>query len=130
MALIDLMKLSQALLVPCKMLERNIAAFTIRKHGNEQTQLFIVPPYTFVPDHTHPNVNVRIKVLSGKTELRKAGRKLMDYGVESDRIYNIEAGEPHGFSTFDQPVVFVAMETWLNGVSPDSVEKDWVGEPL
>jgi hypothetical protein len=123
------MNLSQVLSVPCKILERGIVGLLLSRKDYEQTQLFIVPPYTFVPDHIHPNVHVEVRLLAGKTELRKAGKRIVDLGG-SDRVYNIEAGEPHGFSTFNEPVAFLAKETWLNGVQPTSVEEDWVGDKL
>jgi hypothetical protein len=103
----------------------------ISKRDQEQTQLFIVPPMTYVPDHIHPNVDVYVKLLSGKVELRKGDKRILDYnGSGIMREYEILAGESHGFSTFNQPVAFLAREIWKNGVNPTSVEQDWVGDPL
>lgn len=71
-----------------------------------------------------------VKLLAGKTELRKGKKRIITHGEKDGKAYFIDAGEVHGFSTFDQPVSFLVRETWLDGVVPDSIENNWVGEPL
>lgn len=126
--MIDLTKLSQALSVPCKLLPRNILAFTLWTQGDTQLQLFIVPPYTFVPDHVHPSVEIEVTPLSGKVEARRSGRKVVLQGCGYNKSHFVKAGESHGFSTFNEPFVFLTKQWWINGVKPKSLEEEWAGD--
>lgn len=126
----DLTNLSHLLSVPCNVIEKNILAITLNASEDEQTQLFVVPPYTFIPDHCHPNVEVEVFPLSGKVEARRSGKKATIQGRGYKKSHIVKAGETHGFFVFDEPFVFISKQKWLHGQKPVSLEKDWSGTPL
>lgn len=90
----------------------------------------MVPPYTFIPDHTHPDVVLVVTPLAGKMEARRNGQSKIIQGKGYTKSHRVEPGDSHGFSTFNEPVIYLARQTWLNNIKPQSLERNWSGAEL
>lgn len=104
-----------------------------------QTQLWICDPNSEIPDHSHPNVDSIQVYISGEVFLRLNGRKIIPEGsVETmpDGLSNgygttlrVRPNDTHGATIGPMGGSFLTFQHWLNG-KPESVENDWIGNPL
>lgn len=116
------------LLAHCKIIDKGILLITLKTVGHKQMQLVIIPPNTYVPDHTHPDVANDIQPLFGWAEIRKGDKVLKIDGYQHPRSYYIDKNELHGITTFQTPFVYLSTQYWQ--VEPTSIEANWRGEPL
>ncbi len=123
MDLTALMKLGQVLSVPCKIIKlgregnvKHIIEFTLQRNDNVQYQLFFVPPYTYVPDHTHPDVTTLVTPISGLVKARRGLDYIKIQGRGYGKTHVVKRGEVHGFETFDEPFIFMAQQIWRVGM--------------
>src|SRR4051812_25343557 len=102
----DLIKVSQALSVPCKVVGKGIIVITLSKIGSSLNQLIIVPKNTIIPKHAHPNVfGVVHPVYGFATGFKNDNTGLLD--ADDSRSYTIEEGEVHGLETHENPFVYL-----------------------
>lgn len=126
---IDLMNLSQALSVPCKIIDKGILLVTLASYQNCVVQLIVIPSNTVVNKHSHPDVFKTVQPIFGcATCFRDGQEKLIS--SELGKVYEIQAGEVHGVKTHGSAFAYISKQLWLNGVIPTSIELNWEGEKL
>jgi len=106
-----------------------------------QVQMFVIPDFYVIPEHTHPNVDSIEMSLGGKflpsvggrwvhspelTAIAEAGEINPYQGqvawVPSDMIHGAVIGEGGG--------AFMSIQHWKNGVVPHCVSRDYDGKAL
>jgi hypothetical protein len=105
-----------------------------------QIQMFIVPAYYVIPEHTHPNVDSYEVYLGGQIRFSHSGRFLYppehvtadDQGLASLRgkIIRVKPGDKHGGTFGAEGGVFMSVQHWLNGVEPHCVASDYSGPTM
>lgn len=124
--MIDLTKLSRLLSVPCKIIEPwKILCFTLHTSGISQTQLFIVPPYTYVPDHNHPDVTIIVTPLSGCARIRRGADIKLIEGRGYGKSHTVKKGVSHGFEVGNEPFIYLSQQIWRAGMEVGSLETNW-----
>lgn len=120
-------------------LDLGITGFTFFRDGDLQAQIFIVPPNTVLPEHTHPNVEVALVYVTGQFFACKDGipvvtaeQMIHDSSGNCPLAWkrvDLEPGGRHSATVGPQGCVFMSFQRWVDG-NPNSIHSDWVGQPL
>lgn len=112
---------------------------TLYRQGQFQVQMWLCPPESVIPDHSHPNVDSIQVFLCGDICFRKNGEltinqeklDVQEDGVQALNTFStrILPTDTHGASIGKRGGAFLTFQHWLKG-EPQSVELDWEGEPL
>lgn len=104
--------------------------YTVHRHEQFQTQLFIGQPNAVVPDHIHPNIDSFEVYISGMT-FRHSGETVAtpETTVPGKAIY-VAHNDWHGGVAGPNGGCFLSVQKWLNNTKPTSVERDWDGETM
>ena len=114
------------------------AGLTLYRGGPFQVQLWLCPPLSEIPDHSHPDVDSIQLYLSGQVYLRLNGEQIIKpedvfetEGRCSKHGYAIRVRphDTHGASIGANGGAFMTFQHWLKG-EPQSVELNWRGEPI
>ena len=91
-----------------------------------QVQLFIMPPYSSIEDHVHPNVDSYEVYLGGDINFRidKEMYEPQDLGAH----VRVRPDCWHGGLFGSNGGSFLSVQKWLNGKAPTSVGDDWHDE--
>ena len=104
--------------------------YTIDRHNQFQTQLFIGQPNAPVPDHIHPNVNSFEVAIYGMT-FRHSGKIIgTPETMQPGSAIYVAHNDWHGGVASPNGGCFLSVQEWLNDVTPTSVERDWDGETM
>lgn len=108
---------------------------------NFQVQVFVVPPYKIIPEHTHPNVDSFEVYLGGQILFSHNGK----WATTNDDIkeptkrgtskmrgkyLRVRPNDSHGGCFGPAGGVFMSVQRWLNGTSPSCVSLDYDGIAL
>ena len=116
----------------------NLTSTCIYRHEPFQVEFVTVRPDTYIPPHTHPNVDsyeVALRGIEfysdGKTVLPMwfANKKAPDCNL-SIAHYNVVRVLPeseHSAKAGPEGGCFLSVQQWLNGVEPSAVGMDWKG---
>ena len=116
----------------------NLTSTCIYRHEQFQVEFVTVKPDTYIPPHTHPNVDsyeVALRGIEfysdGKTVLPMwfANQKATDCNL-SMAHYNVVRVLPsseHSAKAGPEGGCFLSVQQWLNGVEPSAVGMDWKG---
>ncbi len=112
---------------------------TLFRQDRFQVQMWICPPNSHIPDHSHPGVNNVQVLLSGQVYLRHNGVLVLspeemqtaaNVGARvNGTLVVIMAGETHGAEVGPLGGAFLSIQHWLHE-EPTSVELNWDGPPL
>lgn len=116
---------------------RTVGGFTgitLFRQGKYQVQMWLCPPGSEIPDHSHPGVDIVQVYLSGQVFLRLNGKPIVTPELCATERLNGKAirvrdCDTHGATIGSQGGAFLTIEEWANG-QPESVELAWEGEPL
>ena len=115
-----------------------LTSLCIYRHEPFQVEFVTVKPGTYIPPHTHPNVDsyeVALRGIEfysdGKTVLPMwfANQKAPDCNL-SIAHYNVVRVLPeseHSAKAGREGGCFLSVQQWLNGVEPSAVGMDWKG---
>ena len=108
----------------------------LKRAGNFQVQLFIMPPNYVVPAHVHPNVDSIEVYVDGAMRFSHGGsyvfdtidrQPLDDSGSYKWRMLRVRPEDRHGAVIGPLGARFISIQHWLNGVTPDCVALDYTG---
>lgn len=104
-----------------------------------QVQLWICDPNSFIPEHSHPNVDSIQVYVSGQVYLTKNGKPVIqaedlqinENGLSSQlgAFLRVDANETHGAQIGPMGGAFLTFQHFHVG-EPVSVEQVWEGPPL
>lgn len=99
-----------------------------------QIELFIVPPHTVIPEHTHPNVTSYEMYLGGDIRFSHSGRWVTEdnYIRQHDdtlkgTLIEVKTSDLHGGVFGPSGGVFMSIQKWINDTDPHSVAYDYDG---
>jgi hypothetical protein len=118
-----------------------IYGVTYYRDDEYQVQMFVVPPNSIIPEHTHPNVDSFEVYLGGQIMFSHRGLWTLDKsvmeeadekGLSKNRLSNIRVkpDDLHGGAFGPAGGVFLSVQRWLNGVEPSCVSLDYDGIAL
>jgi len=110
-------------------------------YKNFQVQMFVVPPMTVIPEHTHPNVDSYEVYCGGHIMFSHGGKwvKTNEEVQESDEYdlsilrgkkIRVKPNDLHGGCFGPSGGVFLSIQHWINDVTPSCVSKDYDGIAL
>lgn len=110
----------------------------IYRHGQYQVEFVTVKPDTYIPPHTHPNVDSYEVALKGIEFHSNGGVTLpMWFANQPSPDSNLSAAhylfvrvlpdDEHSAKAGPQGGCFLSVQHWLNGVKPSAVGMDWKG---
>ena len=117
----------------------NLTSTCIYRHEQFQVEFVTVKPNTYIPPHTHPNVDsyeVALRGMEfysdGKTtlpmwfadQLDPVGKSLSSAHHMKVRI---QPSTEHSAKSGPEGGCFLSVQKWLNGVAPSAVGMDWKG---
>ena len=118
-----------------------VSGLTLYRQRDLQVQLFVLPPYSEIPMHTHPNMDSFEVYIGGDVFLfidgEEAGDHLklggFDYLENKEEFYNvlflqpfrIKPESPHGGTIGRKGGAFLSIQHWKNKVEPSSPMDDW-----
>lgn len=121
----------------------NVTSVLMHRQGQFQTQMFIVPPHTIVPEHTHPNVDSYEIYGGGEIRFSHSGKLLsedhecvidpdspMGLAALHRTIVRVKPNDVHGGFTGENGGVFFSVQHWLNNVKPHCVAADYIGKTM
>lgn len=99
-----------------------------------QVELFIVPPHTIIPEHTHPNVASYEMFIGGDIAFSHSGRWVTEdnYIRQHDdtlkgTLIEVKTSDLHGGAFGPSGGVFMSIQKWINDKDPHSVAYDYDG---
>lgn len=106
-----------------------------------QVQVFVVPPYKIIPEHTHPNVDSYEVYLGGQILFSRGGKWITTNedlkkedpegrSIKRGNFLRIKPNDLHGGCFGKSGGVFMSIQKWLNGVQPSCVSFDYDGIAL
>ena len=116
-----------------------LTSLCIYRYEPFQVELVTVKPDTYIPPHTHPNVDsyeVALRGMEfysdGKTTLPMwFADKLDDVGKSLSAAHHmkvrIQPSTEHSAKSGPEGGCFLSVQKWLNGVAPSAVGMDWKG---
>lgn len=110
----------------------------IYRHGQFQVEFVTVKPDTYIPPHSHPNVDSYEVALKGIEFRSNGGTTLpMWYANQKAENSNLSAAhylfvrvppdDEHSAQAGPNGGCFLSVQHWLNGVEPSAVGMDWKG---
>lgn len=88
-----------------------------------QVQLFIMPPYSSIEDHIHPNVDSYEVYLGGDIDFRFDGEIHTPQALGT--YIRVQPNCWHGGLFGPRGGSFLSVQKWLNGKEPTTVGDDW-----
>lgn len=120
----------------------NSHSFVLYREGQYQAELYLVAPNSYVPPHSHPQLENIIIVLGGEMDL-KNGENYYDLTPFFDEpapngtsklfgasTLKMVPGVEHEVNIFGKGAAFISMEKWVDGVKPTSATLEWNGPPV
>ena len=116
----------------------NLTSTCIYRHEPFQVEFVTVKPDTYIPPHTHPNVDSYEVALRG-IEFYSDGKTVLPMWFANQKDQNSNLSIAHynvirvlpesGHSAKAGPEggCFLSVQQWLNGVEPSAVGMDWKG---
>lgn len=117
---------------------------TLYRRGQLQVQIWLCPPGSEIPDHSHPNVD-QIQIYVCGDMLFRINGKITFQSTDGDAsvpvwgspipnahgaMGRVNSTDTHGATIGPAGGSFLNIQLWKNGVEPRSVETDWVGDPV
>lgn len=119
-----------------------VTGLTLYREGCLQVQLFILPPYSKVPMHVHPNMDSYEVYIGGDiffdvdgVDQSKMHDMVRNYDDLEDRksahewlflrSVRITEESPHGGDAGKKGGAFLSVQCWKNNVKPSSPPEDW-----
>ena len=115
-----------------------LVSLCIYRHEPWQVELVTVTPNTYIPPHTHPNVDSYEVALKG-IEFYSEGETVLPMWFANQKDpncnlsiahYNVVRVRPefeHSAKAGTNGGCFLSVQHWLNGVKPTAVGMDWKG---
>tara|TARA_R100001082_G_scaffold74509_1_gene43026 strand:+ start:367 stop:909 length:543 start_codon:yes stop_codon:yes gene_type:complete len=115
-----------------------LTSLCIYRHGQFQVELVTVTPNTYIPPHTHPNVDSYEVALRG-VEFYLDGKTILPmwFANQPDKNSNLSAAHhkkvrvlpsnEHSAKAGAEGGCFLSVQHWLNDVEPSAVGMDWKG---
>ena len=116
-----------------------ISGIVLFRTGNFQVELFLCPPNTLIPEHTHPNVDSYECFLHGMEfnldgkivhSMEEASKEKNGYPTSLHNTIRVRPNATHGGSTSETGGAFISIQHWLNGVKPSNVVQNWDGNAM
>ena len=121
----------------------DVTSVLMHRQGQFQTQMFIVPPHTIIPEHTHPNVDSFEIYGGGEINFSHSG-KLVSFShecaVDPDspmglaklhrQFIRVKPNDIHGGFFGANGGVFFSVQRWLNDIKPHCVASDYIGKTM
>ena len=115
-----------------------LTSLCIYRHEPFQVDLVTVKPDTYIPPHTHPNVDSYEVALKGIEFHSNGGVTLPMWFANkpsSDsnlpfahyRVVRVLPNDEHAAKAGPEGGCFLSVQHWLNGVKPTAVGMDWKG---
>tara|TARA_B100000029_G_scaffold132405_1_gene126289 strand:+ start:52 stop:597 length:546 start_codon:yes stop_codon:yes gene_type:complete len=115
-----------------------LTSLCIYRHEPFQVELVTVKPDTYIPPHTHPNVDSYEVALKGIEFHSNGGVTLPMWFANkpsSDsnlpfahyRVVRVLPNDEHAAKAGPEGGCFLSVQHWLNGVKPTAVGMDWKG---
>jgi hypothetical protein len=104
-----------------------------------QVELFICQPNTFIPEHTHPDVDSFELFLygmkfthSGRTviNLDEALEQTNDMPTHAYKTIRVKPNDIHGGTSSKNGGAFISIQHWLNDIDPSHVSSNWSGDTM
>lgn len=87
------------------------------------TQLIIIPKFTTIHPHCHPNVDKIITPIYGSAYcIRDNKGRVIN---APDKAHAVKHNQMHSVKTDNSEFIFISDQIWLNGLTPSSIENDW-----
>ena len=116
-----------------------ISGLVLYRTGKFQVELFLCPPDTVIPEHTHPDVDSYECFLHGmefhldgeiKTSMQEAIQEQNGYPTCLHNTIRVMPNQRHGGRTSNRGGAFVSIQHWLNGIEPSNVGLNWDGNTM
>ena len=120
----------------------NSHSYVLFRQGQYQAELYLVAPNSYVPPHSHPNMENIIVVLGGEMDLRN-GKDYYDlttffnepapdgtcklFGVATPKM---TPNTEHEVNILGKGAAFISLERWTNNAKPTSATLRWNGDPV
>jgi len=116
----------------------NLTSTCIYRYEPFQVEFVTVKPNTYIPPHTHPNVDSYEVALRG-IEFYSDGKTVLPMWFANQKDpnsnlsiahYNVVRVQPdseHSAQAGPEGGCFLSVQQWLNGVEPSAVGMDWKG---
>ena len=121
----------------------NVTSVLMHREEQFQTQMFIVPPDTIIPEHTHPNVDSFEVYGGGEMFFSHSGRLAnLKEDIKEDmeskfktckirgHVIRVKPNDKHGGTFGKEGGIFFSVQHWLNNVKPYCVAKDYNGKTM
>ena len=101
------------------------------KSGQNTVELWVCPPDYAIKEHSHPDENIELMYLFGKTTFYRRSGFLGFEQSFTPRFWNfanrfsVPAGWSHRFRVGKWPLVFLNFAKWRVGVTPTSASVDF-----
>ena len=118
-----------------------VSGLTLYRQRDLQVQLFVLPPGSKIPMHTHPNMDSFEVYIGGDVFLFIDGKEAgdharlgeFDYLEDREEFYDllflqhfrITPTSPHGGTIGKKGGAFLSIQHWKNKVEPSSPMDDW-----
>ena len=119
----------------------NTSGITLYRQKDLQVQLFVIPPNSKVPFHTHPNMDAYEAYMGGDLFLYINGEQAGDhdrlknfdnlenkdsfYDITFLKHFRVKPEYPHGGTTGKKGGAFLSIQLWKNNIKPSSPVDDW-----
>ncbi len=116
----------------------NLTSTCIYRHEPFQVELVTVKPNTYIPPHTHPNVDSYEVALRG-IEFYSDGKTVLpmwfanqkdpnsNLSIAHYNVVRVLPSSEHSAKAGPEGGCFLSVQQWLNGVEPSAVGMDWKG---
>ena len=121
----------------------NVTSVLLHRKEQFQIQMFIAPPHTIIPEHTHPNVDSIEVYAGGQVHFSYYGKILIpeedciedcysEFGLAAKRgvTIRVKPDDPHGGYMGENGGIFLSVQHWLNDVKPHCVAADYTGKTM
>lgn len=104
---------------------------TLYRVGIHRAECWYIPAWYTIVEHTHPNENVELMFIFGKTNF---WRRNLTTGVIKSvetswrffaRRFSVKYFHSHKFTTTSWPLVFINFQTFLFDMKPKSAAEDF-----
>jgi hypothetical protein len=116
----------------------NLTSTCIYRHEPFQVEFVTVKPNTYIPPHTHPNVDSYEVALRG-IEFYSEGKTVLpmwfanqpdpnsNLSIAHYNVVRVLPSSEHSAKAGREGGCFLSVQQWLNGVEPSAVGMDWKG---